>query len=213
MNALSIALGLVAAIGAVMIAAGVRSSGADPAALARQRLARQELGLGQSAFALELEKPLGERLFAPVRRWLTRQMSRVTPATQAANFQRQLEFAGNPFGLDPAGVQTLRVAGAAALGTIGIGLGVLVGSPVALGIFLVIGVGIGFYLPVLWLDQLVRARRAEIEAATWSRSAWKQASAWIEPWSNWSAIKRARSRCLSHEPYGRSSWAVPGPPR
>jgi tight adherence protein C len=148
-----------------MIAAGVRSSGADPAALARQRLARQELGLGQSAFALELEKPLGERLFAPVRRWLTRQMSRVTPATQAANFQRQLEFAGNPFGLDPAGVQTLRVAGAAALGTIGIGLGVLVGSPVALGIFLVIGVGIGFYLPVLWLDQLVRARRAEIEAA------------------------------------------------
>jgi tight adherence protein C len=51
------------------------------------------------------------------------------------------------------------------LGTIGIGLGVLVGSPVALGIFLVIGVGIGFYLPVLWLDQLVRARRAEIEAA------------------------------------------------
>jgi tight adherence protein C len=165
MNALSIALGLVAAIGAVMIAAGVRSSGADPAALARQRLARQELGLGQSAFALELEKPLGERLFAPVRRWLTRQMSRVTPATQAANFQRQLEFAGNPFGLDPAGVQTLRVAGAAALGTIGIGLGVLVGSPVALGIFLVIGVGIGFYLPVLWLDQLVRARRAEIEAA------------------------------------------------
>lgn len=166
MNALPIALGLVAAIGAVMIAAGVRRSrAANPAALARQRLARQELGLGQSAFALELEKPLGERLFAPVRGWLTRQMSRVTPATQAANFQRQLDFAGNPFGLDPAGVQTMRVAAAAALGTIGIGLGVLVGSPVALGIFLAVGVGIGFNLPVLWLDQLVRARRAEIEAA------------------------------------------------
>ncbi|HEX7262591.1 MAG TPA: type II secretion system F family protein, partial [Candidatus Dormibacteraeota bacterium] len=159
-------LGLVAAAGAVMIAMGVRGSRAsDPATLALQRLARQEIGLGQSAIALELERPFLERLFSPGRRWLGRQMSRVTPATQAANFQKRLDLAGNPFGLDPPGVQTLRVVAAAALGTIGTALGVLMGSAVALGIFLVVGVGIGFYLPVLWLDQLVRARRAEIEAA------------------------------------------------
>jgi tight adherence protein C len=166
MNALPVFLGLIAAIGAWMIASGVRGSRTvDAATLARQRLARQELGLGQSAIALELEKPLGERLFSPVRRWLSRQISRVTPATQAANFQRQLDYAGTPFGLDPAGVQTLRIASAAALGTIGTALGVLLGSPVALGIFLLVGVAVGFYLPVVWLDQLVRARRAEIAAA------------------------------------------------
>lgn len=166
MNALPVFLGLIAAVGAWMILSGVRGSRtADAATLARQRLARQELGLGQSAIALELEKPLRERLFSPVRGWLGRQISRVTPATQAANFQRQLDFAGTPFGLDPAGVQTLRIASAAALGTVGTALGVLMGSPVGLGIFLVIGVGIGFYLPVIWLDQLVRARRAEIAAA------------------------------------------------
>ncbi len=159
-------LGLVAAAGAVMIAMGVRGSrAADPATLALQRLARQEIGLGQSAIALELERPFLERLFSPGRRWLGRQMSRVTPATQAANFQKRLDFAGNPFGLDPAGMQTLRVVAAAALGTIGTALGVLTGSGFALGIFLVVGVAVGFYLPVLWLDQLVRARRAEIEAA------------------------------------------------
>jgi tight adherence protein C len=159
-------LGLVAAAGAVMIAMGVRGSRAvDPATLALQRLARQEIGLGQSAIALELERPFLERLFSPGRRWLGRQMSRVTPATQAANFQKRLDFAGNPFGLDPAGMQTLRVVAAAALGTIGTALGVLTGSGFALGIFLVVGVAVGFYLPVLWLDQLVRARRAEIEAA------------------------------------------------
>jgi tight adherence protein C len=133
--------------------------------MARQRLARQELGLGQSAIALELEKPLGERLTAPIRRWLTRQMNRLTPAAQAANFQRELDFAGNPFGLDPAGVQTLRIAAGAAVGTIGVALGVVAGSTFAIGLFLLVGVGIGFYLPVLWLDQLVRARRSEIEAA------------------------------------------------
>ncbi len=166
MNLIPIIVGLAAAAGVLLVAAGVRSSRAgDATMLARQRLARQELGLGQSAIALELEKPLGERLTAPVRRWLTKQMNRVTPAAQAANFQRELDFAGNPFGLDPAGVQTLRIAAAAALGTIGTALGVVAGSTLAVGIFLLLGVVIGFYLPVLWLDQLVRERRAEIEAA------------------------------------------------
>lgn len=166
MNALPIFLGLIAAIGVWLVASGVRSARAgDAATLARQRLARQELGLGQSAIALELEKPLSERLSAPLRRWFKRQMRRLTPAAQAANFQRQLDFAGNPFGLDPAGVQTLRIAAAAAMGAIGTAIGVLFGSPVAIGFLLLVGVGIGFYLPVLWLSQLVRRRRAELEAA------------------------------------------------
>jgi tight adherence protein C len=166
MNVIPIIVGLAAAVGVLLAATGVRSSRAsDAATLARQRLARQELGLGQSAIALELEKPLGERLTAPIRRWLTKQMNRLTPAAQAANFQRELDFAGNPFGLDPAGVQTLRIAAGAAVGTIGVALGVVAGSTLAIGLFLLVGVGIGFYLPVLWLDQLVRERRAEIEAA------------------------------------------------
>jgi tight adherence protein C len=165
MNALPIIVGLFAAAGVWLIIAGIRGSGmGDPATLARQRLARQEIGLGQSAVALELEKSLGERLVAPLRRWFTQQMIRMTPATQAATFRRNLDFVGNPFGLDPAGLQTLRIAAAAALGTVGVALGVLIGSPVALGIALLVGAVLGFYLPVLWLDQLVRQRRAELES-------------------------------------------------
>jgi tight adherence protein C len=166
MNVLPIILGLAAAVGVWLVATGVRSTRTgDAASLARQRLARQELGLGQSAIALALERPLGERLSAPVVSWFSKQMKRVTPAGQAANFQHQLDFAGNPFGLDPAGVQTLRIVSAAALGTIGTGLGVLIGSTLALAIFLVLGLALGFYLPIAWLNQLVRERRAEIEAA------------------------------------------------
>ncbi len=167
MNVLTpILLGLAAAVGVWLVATGVRGTRTgDAASLARQRLARQELGLGQSAIALALEKPLGERLTAPIRSWFSMQVKRVTPAGQAANFQRQLDFAGNPLGLDPAGVQTIRIASAAALGTIGTGLGVLIGSTVALVIFLVLGLALGFYLPIAWLNQLVRERRAEIEAA------------------------------------------------
>jgi len=165
MNALAIVIGLAAAIGVLLVASGVRSlQGGDATTLARARLARQEIGLGQSAVAIELEKPLGERLLEPVRRWLNKQMNRMTPAAQAATFRRQLDFVGAPLGLDPAGVEILRIAGAAGLGALGLGVGVLVGAPAAIAVGLLIGAAIGFYLPVLWLDQLVSQRRAELEA-------------------------------------------------
>jgi tight adherence protein C len=166
MNVLPIIVGLFAAVGVWLIVAGIRGARTgDAATLARQRLARQEIGLGQSAVALELERPLGERLFQPLRKWFVRQMLRLTPATQANAFRRNLDFVGAPYGLDPAGLQTLRIAGAAAFGTLGVALGVLMASPVALAVALLVGAIIGFYVPVLWLDQLVRQRRAELESA------------------------------------------------
>jgi tight adherence protein C len=166
MTYLPIVIGVAAAIGVYLLATGIVAARAgDATTLARQRLARQEIGLGQSAVALELEKPLMERLFAPGRRWLTRQLTRLTPAAQAASFRRQLDFVGDPLGLDPAGLQALRIAAAAGLGALGLALGVLIGNTFAVGVCVLVGVAIGFYLPVLWLDQLVRQRRAELEAA------------------------------------------------
>jgi len=103
---LPVVIGVFAAAGVWLLAIGIVAARAgDATMLARQRLARQEIGLGQSAVALELEKPLGERLLAPGRRWLTRQMTRLTPAAQATNFRKQLDFVGAPLGLDPAGLQ------------------------------------------------------------------------------------------------------------
>src|SRR2546430_6122530 len=118
----------------------------------------QELGLGQSAIALQLERPLGERLVEPVRKAIARQVSRLTPAAQAASFQRELDFIGNPFGLDPAGVQTLRIAAGAGLGALRAVLGIVIRFPVAIIVRLAGGAGLGFYLPTLWLRQLVNER-------------------------------------------------------
>lgn len=165
MSWLSLAVGVVAAAGVWLLAAGIVAARAgDATMLARQRLARQDIGLGQSAVALELEKPFGERLLAPGRRWLARQINRLTPAAQAANFRRQLDFVGAPLGLDPAGLQALRITAAAGLGALGVALGVLIGTAFAIGVALLVGVAIGFYIPVAWLDQLVRQRRAELES-------------------------------------------------
>jgi len=166
MNALPLVIGIAAAVGAYLLTVGIIAArAADATALARERLARQEVGLGQSAVALRLEKPFLERLTAPTRRWLERQAMRLTPEAQAANFRRQLDFVGNPLSLDPAGLQTLRIAAAAGLGAIGTAVGLFIGTPFAIGIALVVGVALGFYLPVLWLDQLVRTRRTELEAS------------------------------------------------
>ena len=166
MNALPILIGVAAAVGAYLLTMGVIASRAtDAATLARERLARQEVGLGQSAVALQMEKPLRERLTAPMRRWLERQLMRMTPAAQAAHYRRQLDFAGNPLNLDPTGLQTLRIAGAAGLGAIGTAIGLFLGTPLTIGLALVIGVAAGFYLPVLWLEQVVRDRRAQLEAS------------------------------------------------
>ena len=166
MNALPILIGVAAAVGAYLLTVGIIASrAADAATLARERLARQEVGLGQSAVALEMEKPLRERLTAPMRRWLERQLMRMTPAAQAAHYRRQLDFAGNPLNLDPAGLQTLRIAGAAGLGAIGTAIGMFLGTPFTIGIALLIGVAVGFYLPVLWLEQVVRDRRTQLEAS------------------------------------------------
>jgi len=66
MSWLPLLVGVVAAAGVWLLAAGVVASRAgDATMLARQRLARQDIGLGQSAVALELEKPFVERLLAP----------------------------------------------------------------------------------------------------------------------------------------------------
>ena len=153
MSTVGVLLGLAAAAGVALIAVGMRASQVtDATALPRERLIRQELGLGQSAIALQLERPLTERLMAPVRKTIARQMTRLTPAAQQANFQRELDFIGNPFGLDPTGVQTLRIAAAAGLGAVGTAVGILRGS------------AFGFYLPLLWLRQLVSDRRAQLES-------------------------------------------------
>ncbi|HZQ50479.1 MAG TPA: type II secretion system F family protein [Candidatus Dormibacteraeota bacterium] len=165
MTSLPIVIGGLAALGVVLVAIGMRASQtSDATTLLRERLIRQELGLGQNATALELERPLAQRLWEPIQKAIGRQVGRLTPAGQAANFQRELDFIGNPLGLDPAGVQTLRIAAAAGLGAVGIAGGIVLGSPVLVGVLLVIGVVGGWYLPRLWLRQLVADRRSELEA-------------------------------------------------
>jgi hypothetical protein len=198
MNPLSLLLGLVAAVGVLLLANGIRSArGSDAATMARARLARQEIGLGQSAVAIELEKPLVERLREPGRRWLNRQMSRMTPAARAATFRRQLDFVGAPLGLDPAGMEILRIAAAAGLGALGTAVGVLIGQPLAIGIGLLVGVAFGFYLLFCgWMSSCASVERSSRQyfptRSMWWQSAWRRDSGSIAHSSSSFVTRRGR---------------------
>jgi tight adherence protein C len=88
-----------------------------------------------------------------------------TEATIAV--RQKLSRAGDPGGLTPAGFQAVRYSLGALLAVVGLGLGVLVALPLpvvvvapVLGIVFAVA---GFFLPLLWLEQRISARRRQIQ--------------------------------------------------
>lgn len=89
------------------------------------------------------------------------------PAHQTAPLRRQLSRAGDPGALTPAGFQAVRYSLAALLAIVGLGLGVLVSTPlpvvVAAAIAGVIAAVLGYFLPILWLESRIASRRRQIQ--------------------------------------------------
>ncbi len=90
------------------------------------------------------------------------------PVEAAIHVRQNLSRAGDPGGLTPAGFQAVRYSLSALMAIAGLGLGVLVAVPTlpvvvvapVLGVAFAIG---GFFLPLLWLEQRISARRHQIQ--------------------------------------------------
>ena len=97
---------------------------------------------------------------------LMRPVSRL-PARSAIQLRHKLSQAGNPGALTPAGFHALRLSSGALFAIVGLGLGVI--SPLSIPDFLaapLVGLlfaVLGYFLPVLWLEQLISARRRQIQ--------------------------------------------------
>jgi tight adherence protein C len=97
---------------------------------------------------------------------LLRPVSRL-PAHTAIELRQKLSRAGNPAALTPAGFQALRLSFGALLAIVGLGLGLIVplsipdilAAPLVGALFAVLG----YFLPVLWLEQRISARRRQIQ--------------------------------------------------
>src|ERR1700694_713580 len=156
---------LIAGLGVLMIFIGLaRSPATNTAQMVQQR--RSVYGGEAPATTLEemeLQRPFSERFLRPAIERLGSLLSRSTPQKARQDMMNRLELAGRPGNLTPEDFAAVRLVAAAVMAALGLLVGLLLANPVYLAISIVIGAILGYYLPVLWLEAKVDARRSEIQ--------------------------------------------------
>ena len=98
---------------------------------------------------------------------LARPLTSRLPARATVEVRQKLSRAGDPGGLTPAGFQAVRYSLAALMAIAGLGTGLLL--PVPLHVIIVapvtgvIAAILGYWIPSLWLEQRIAARRHQIQ--------------------------------------------------
>jgi tight adherence protein C len=112
---------------------------------------------------VELQAPFAERFVRPAINRLATTLSRTAPGKARLDLSRRLDLAGRPGNLTPEDFGAVRIVAAVVTAAVGLLLGLLLATPVAIAIAIAVGAILGYYLPVIWLKQLVDGRRAEIQ--------------------------------------------------
>jgi tight adherence protein C len=115
---------------------------------------------------MEMSMPFSERVVLPLLRQVASILTRLRPQRNIEAMKHQLELAGNPNNWTPA--DFLGVRGIAAIVTLVLAFvfTIVLNTPVPQNLlFWVVGLVLGFYLPVLWLRSKIRTRQHEIQKA------------------------------------------------
>jgi tight adherence protein C len=164
MSTTTLLLGLLAGGGVLMFFIGIaRTPSSNTALNVQQRLAAYGGEKQLTVEEIELQRPFSERVLRPAIERLGSLLSRSTPQKARQDLLNKLELAGRPGNLTPEDFAAVRLVAAAVMAAVGLGLGFLLGNPVYLVIALVAGTILGYYLPVIWLQQKVDGRRTEIQ--------------------------------------------------
>jgi len=159
-------LAFAVAVGVLMIFIGLaRTPSSNTALTVQQRLSVYGGEKQLTVEEIELQRPFSERVLRPAIERLGSLLSRSTPQKARQDLLNRLELAGRPGNLTPEDFAAVRLVAAAIVGAVGLLIGLLLANPVYLVISLVVGVILGYYLPVLWLKQKVDARKTEIQKA------------------------------------------------
>src|SRR5690348_14509309 len=149
-------LALAVALGVLMVFIGLaRTPSSSSSMSVQQRLAAYGGDKPLTVEEIELQKPFSERVMRPAIERLGSLLSRSTPQKARQDLLNRLELAGRPANLTPEDFAAVRLVAAAVVGALGVLIGFLLGGGVYLAIALVVGVILGYYLPVLWLKQKV----------------------------------------------------------
>ncbi|HVB77678.1 MAG TPA: type II secretion system F family protein [Candidatus Nitrosotalea sp.] len=163
---------MISVIAAVMVAAGIfiafsslarrnstslDSLGARLAIYDERTLTDRDIELRTKGFA--------QRVLAPGVSALGMAVAERTPDKQRQALQRRLEVAGHPGNMTPETFMALRIGAGVGLFLGGLVIGVMMGKPLVESLGAAIGAGLGYYYPVLWLNQKVEGRRKLIQKA------------------------------------------------
>ncbi len=164
MNTTTLMLAAVAGFGILLMFVGLaRTPSSSTAVDVQQRLAAYGGEKQLSIEEIELQRPFSERVLRPAIERLGSLLSRSTPQKARQDLNNKLELAGRPGNLTPEDFAAVRLVAAAVLAAVGLLLGLVMGNPVYLVISLVAGTILGYYLPVIWLQQKVDGRRTEVQ--------------------------------------------------
>ncbi len=109
---------------------------------------------------VELSQPFADRVIRPAFAKMLSALGRLTPQRNLQELQHRLEVAGRPYGWTVVSFVGLRLLAALLLAVLGFIL--LIVSDVDLGKRLLLAValgGLGYYMPVLWLNSRMRQRK------------------------------------------------------
>ena len=112
---------------------------------------------------IELSQPFAERVVLPVVRGLAQFVMRFTPQQGMETAQHKLDLAGNPYGWGPTEFMGIRLLVTLLLGGLGFVLFVTANQSLTRRIMMAAGaVGLGYYLPMMWLSSKASRRQQSI---------------------------------------------------
>ena len=113
---------------------------------------------------IEMQRPFSERAVLPLLKGLSRIFSRATPQRNVEEIRMKLDMAGNPNNWSVSDFVGLRGLVAILTAVLGVVLGWAMRSqPAMILLFLGIGGILGFYLPMLWLNRVIRTRQDHVQ--------------------------------------------------
>ena len=161
---LAVILGIVAAIGVFAAIWSVVPAAPSNADVVEGRLRVYETGLPVSVAEMELQKPFRERVIQPALNRVGRLLEQVIPEKARQQLHMRLQLAGRPGRMTATDFIAMRYILTAVLCSLGIGIGVLRGSPVVIVVGAGIGAAIGLYGPLFWLRSRVKRRQSSIQS-------------------------------------------------
>ena len=160
---LAMLLGLLAGVGVFATIWSIRPAPPSNADVVEGRLRVYETGLPPSISEQELAVPFRERVVHPFLKRAGQFIEQSIPANARQQLHLKIQLAGRPAGMGTTDFIAFRYVMTGLLCSLGIVVGLVMGSPVVLAIAAAVGGALGLYGTMFWLSRRVKKRRTEMQ--------------------------------------------------